>query len=180
MSSYRVVFCGPVGAGKTTAITALSDAPPVLTEVRSDEARMAGKKTTTVAFDYGRVALPSGDQLLLYGTPGQVRFDFMWPIVSENAVGAIVLANNESPNTIDQTVDYVKRFTPYMPEGNCIVGIGRTEQAPLPCTEDYTDALAKAGYCLPVMAVDVRQREHCVLLLNILLSRLDAQRKLAV
>ncbi|HRK57312.1 MAG TPA: ATP/GTP-binding protein [Burkholderiaceae bacterium] len=179
MSSYRIVFCGPVGAGKTTAITALSDTPPILTEVQSDEARRAGKSTTTVAFDHGRVALPSGDQLLLYGTPGQARFDFMWPIVSENAVGAIVLANNESAQTINQTLEYVRRFAPRMPGGNCIVGVGRSERAPLPSVADYTDALQQAGYHLPVMNVDVRQRAHCVLLLNVLLSRLDAQRKLA-
>ena len=33
MNTYRIVFAGPIGAGKTTAIAALSDVPPVTTEV---------------------------------------------------------------------------------------------------------------------------------------------------
>jgi len=35
MGPYRIVFAGPIGAGKTTAIQALSDIPPISTEVAS-------------------------------------------------------------------------------------------------------------------------------------------------
>ncbi|HGX92244.1 MAG TPA: GTP-binding protein, partial [Candidatus Tenderia sp.] len=31
MSNYKIIFTGPVGAGKTTAISALSDIPVVAT-----------------------------------------------------------------------------------------------------------------------------------------------------
>ncbi len=179
MTAFRIVFAGPLGAGKTTAITALSDTPPVSTEVKSDEARAAGKATTTVAFDYGQIALPGGDHLMLYGTPGQARFDFMWPIIGENAIGAIVLTNNLLPNAVELTLNYVRTFAPRMATGNCVVGVGRTEEAPLPSVHEYIDALTEAGFSIPVMTVDVRQREHCLLLLNVLLARLDAGRKLA-
>ena len=105
MAAYRIVFAGPLGAGKTTAVAALSDVPPVTTEVANEEARAAGKETTTVAFDYGQVLLPSGDVVLLYGTPGQARFDFMWSIISENAIGAVILANNGRADAVAATVD---------------------------------------------------------------------------
>jgi hypothetical protein len=36
------------------------------------------KDQTTVAMDYGVLALDGGVQLHLYGTPGQERFSFMW------------------------------------------------------------------------------------------------------
>lgn len=180
MTAFRIVFAGPLGAGKTTAIAALSDTPPVSTEVDSAEARAAGKATTTVAFDLGQVQLPSGDMLMLYGTPGQARFDFMWPIIGENAIGAIVLANNLLPNSVALTVEYVRTFAPRVATANCVVGVGRTEEAPLPSTDEYSDALAAAGFVIPVMSVDVREREHCLLLLNVLLARLEANRKLAL
>lgn len=179
MAAFRIVFAGPLGAGKTTAIAALSDAPPVSTEVESAEARAAGKATTTVAFDYGQVLLPGGDVLLLYGSPGQERFDFMWSIVSENAIGAVVLANNAAPNTIELTLDYVRAFAPRVAAGNCVVGVGRTEHAPLPAVDEYIDALAEAGFEIPVMAIDVRERAHNLLLLDVLLARLEAERKRA-
>ena len=65
----KIIFSGTVGAGKSTAIAALSDIPPVATEaVASDETGLI-KKTTTVAMDYGVLNLPGGEKVMLYGTP---------------------------------------------------------------------------------------------------------------
>ncbi len=76
--TYKIIFAGPVGAGKTQAIRSLSDKEVVTTEeLASDDVKMM-KKTTTVAMDYGIMKLPTGEQVRLYGTPGQKRFDFMW------------------------------------------------------------------------------------------------------
>ena len=36
----------------------------------------------------------NGELVQLYGAPGQARFDFMWPMISENAIGAVILADN--------------------------------------------------------------------------------------
>ena len=75
--TYKIIIAGPVGAGKTEAIRSLSDKGVVTTEeIASDDvAKM--KKTTTVAMDYGVMILESGEQVRLYSTPGQRRFDFM-------------------------------------------------------------------------------------------------------
>ncbi|MEE9356953.1 MAG: ATP/GTP-binding protein [Sedimenticolaceae bacterium] len=78
MSNYKIIFTGPVGARKTTAINAVSDTPVIMTdEVASDMTRTR-KKSTTVAMDYGVMNLGSGERVHLYGTPGQERFNFMW------------------------------------------------------------------------------------------------------
>jgi signal recognition particle receptor subunit beta len=103
----------------------------------------------------------------------------MWSIVSENAIGAVVLANNAAPDAIATTVEYVRAFAPRVAAGNCVVGVGRTEDAPLPTVDEYIDALAAAGFEIPVMAIDVRNRAHNLLLLDVLLARLEAERKLA-
>jgi signal recognition particle receptor subunit beta len=179
MAAYRIVFAGPVGAGKTTAIAALSDAPPVTTEVESAEARAAGKATTTVAFDYGQILLDSGDVVQLYGTPGQARFDFMWPLIADSAIGAVVLADNARPDAIETTLAYVREFAPRVAGGNCLVGVGRLDTHPTPSPDDYADALSAQGFDIPVMAVDVRRRQHALLLLEVLLARLEAARHLA-
>jgi signal recognition particle receptor subunit beta len=171
---YRIVFGGPIGAGKTTAIQALSDIPPITTEVASAEAEAVGKATTTVAFDLGQVLLENGDLVQLYGAPGQARFDFMWPIISENAIGAVILADNRRPDSVQVTLDYVREFAPRVAAGNCVVGVGRTELRRTPSVDDYGDALAAAGFAIPVMAVDIRRREHALLLLDVLLARLEA------
>jgi signal recognition particle receptor subunit beta len=174
MGPYRIVFAGPIGAGKTTAIGALSDIPPISTEVASVEAEAVGKQTTTVAFDLGQVLLESGDLVQLYGAPGQARFDFMWPMISENAIGAVILADNRRPDTIDLTLQYVREFAPRVAAGNCVVGVGRTDVRRTPTVDQYQDALEAAGFAIPVMEVDIRRKEHTLLLLDVLLARLEA------
>lgn len=174
MGPYRIVFAGPIGAGKTTAIGALSDIPPISTEVASAEAEAVGKQTTTVAFDLGQVLLDGGDLVQLYGAPGQARFDFMWPMISENAIGAVILADNRRPDTIDLTLEYVREFAPRVAAGNCVVGVGRTDVRRTPSVDQYQDALEAAGFAIPVMEVDIRRKEHALLLLDVLLARLEA------
>jgi signal recognition particle receptor subunit beta len=98
---FKVVIAGGFGAGKTTAVGAISDIPPLSTEERLTEAsvpvdrldHVASKTTTTVAFDFGRVGFtdPHPFELLLFGTPGQQRFSHLWYDVCSAAIGAIVL-----------------------------------------------------------------------------------------
>ncbi|MEU5894450.1 ATP/GTP-binding protein [Streptomyces sp. NPDC047461] len=98
---FKVVIAGGFGAGKTTAVGAISDIPPLTTEERLTEAsvpvdsldHVASKTTTTVAFDFGRVGLadPHPFELLLFGTPGQQRFSHLWYDVCSGAVGAVIL-----------------------------------------------------------------------------------------
>ncbi|MCS7100869.1 MAG: ATP/GTP-binding protein [Burkholderiaceae bacterium] len=173
-SPYRIVFAGPVGAGKTTAIAALSDIPPITTEVASAEAEAVGKATTTVAFDLGQIVLPGGEPVQLYGAPGQARLDFMWPLISAQALGAVILADHRRPDSVALTVHYVRAFAPRVAAGNCVVGVGRTALRPEAAIDAYAEALAAAGFTLPVMAVDVRRRADALLLLDVLLARLEA------
>jgi signal recognition particle receptor subunit beta len=91
---HKIILTGPVGAGKTTAISALSDIPVVKTGARANDAVAMRKDQTTVAMDYGVLALDGGVQLHLYGTPGQERFSFMWDILTAGGVGLVLLLDN--------------------------------------------------------------------------------------
>lgn len=71
----KIIFTGPMGAGKTTAIAAISEIPPISTEVRCTDEAQALKETTTVAMDYGYFTLEDSSRIHLYGTPGQERFN---------------------------------------------------------------------------------------------------------
>ena len=80
MVENKIIFTGPVGVGKTTAIAALSDDPPVQTDASASDMTQDRKGHTTVAMDYGVIRLDEHTKVHLYGTPGQERFDFMWII----------------------------------------------------------------------------------------------------
>lgn len=94
MIPMKLVISGPVGAGKTTFVQALSETEVISTE--ADATEDIGKPTTTVAFDFGTLNI-DGQELHLYGTPGQDRFDFMWDVLCEGALGLVLLVAGNKP-----------------------------------------------------------------------------------
>ena len=53
----KIVFTGPVGAGKSTAVHALGQGDVISTEVSPTDMVKHKKEGTTVAMDYGLVTL---------------------------------------------------------------------------------------------------------------------------
>jgi len=100
MKENKIIFTGPVGVGKTTAISALSDDPPVKTDARASDMTLVRKGHTTVAMDYGVIRLDEDTKVHLYGTPGQERFNFMWEILSKGSMGLILLLDNTRANPL--------------------------------------------------------------------------------
>ncbi len=90
----KIVVSGPVGAGKTTYVRTLSEVLMLDTDVEASED--IGKSHTTVAFDFGTLNV-DGHMVHLYGTPGQERFDFMWEVLCEGALGLIMLVAGDQP-----------------------------------------------------------------------------------
>lgn len=93
-TSQQVVFVGPFGVGKTTALRAVSDIPVVNTDVASLEAcanpELPDKTDTTTGFDYGEWRFVDGSRVSLIGIPGQERFKVMWDVMLPRS-SAIVL-----------------------------------------------------------------------------------------
>ena len=65
MNEYKILFTGTMGAGKTTAIGAVSETPPIVTDVQNNDDSNA-KERTTVGLDFGELTLPNGDRLRLF------------------------------------------------------------------------------------------------------------------
>lgn len=174
MHEYKILFTGTMGAGKTTAIGAVSEVPPVVTDVQNSDTSSA-KATTTVGLDFGQLTLESGDRLRLFGTPGQSRFDFLWRILVRNALGLIVLVDNSRPDPLGDLNVYLDGFSEELQTMPCVIGIGRLEQSPAPDLAAYADMLEARGLVLPLLPIDVRRRSDVLLLIDTLLAQLEAQ-----
>lgn len=169
----KIVVTGPVGSGKTTAITAISDRPPLSTdEIATDEVALR-KKHTTVAFDFGVVELGNGDEVHLYGTPGQERFDFMWDVVSTGAVGVIILLDCTMPAAPEVLGQFVSAFSTLIRETALVVGLSHTDLVPSVDLAPFHAVLASEGIHAPVLSVDPRSRRDVAIALESLLAVLD-------
>jgi signal recognition particle receptor subunit beta len=62
---------------------------------------------TTVGIDYGEITLDDGVKIGLYGTPGQSRFDFIWPVICQGALGVILLVDHNSKVPLEELEGYL-------------------------------------------------------------------------
>ncbi len=166
----KIVFTGPMGAGKTTAIRGISPDNALSTEVPLSVGATALKPFTTVGFDYGECRIDDRFTLRLFGTPGQERFRFMWDILAAGAFGLVVLADNSRPDPLADVEQYLQAFAWHVPPRRMVVGVGRTDTHAWPSIDTYCAHLARKGWNVPVIDVDVRQVQDVRLLLSVLVS----------
>lgn len=175
MSNYKIIFTGPVGAGKTTAISVMSDTPPVRTDEVASDMTTARKPTTTVALDYGTMRLDGGDCVHLYGTPGQERFDFMWEVLTQGAIGVVLLLDNTRPDPFADMRFFVNTFAKLVDIECLAIGVTRCDLKREPTQAQYAECARELGINPPIFEVDARSRRDVSILLRALLHSIDPE-----
>jgi hypothetical protein len=174
MRNHKIIFAGPVGAGKTTAIASVSDIEPVVTDEMASDMTRSRKAETTVAMDYGLIKLNGGEHIHLYGTPGQERFDFMWDVLTHGGSGLILLINNTRPDPFRDLEFFLGAFGDFIRETQVAVGVTRMDlNGRRPAIDEYHEYLERRGLKMPVFGVDARKKADVSRLVESLLSALD-------
>ncbi len=174
MIEHKVIFTGTTGAGKTTAIAAVSEITPLNTDVRNTDPDVA-KAMTTTGLDYGELTLGKDEKLRLYGTPGQQRFDFMWKVLGRGALGLVILIDNSQPNPLHDLDSYLEGFRTLIDGGACVIAVGRLDTHPSPGLDVYGLHLEKRKVLCPVVAADVRDPAQVIQVLELLLLQLESK-----
>lgn len=169
----KIVIAGAMGVGKTTAIAAVSEKPPVSTEVRNNDTAAHDKAFTTVAMDYGELRSPDGNRLRLYGVPGQPRFSFMWPMIERGALGVMLLADDSREHAFEELRPFLKAFAQSIGAGRAVLGVGHLAAADPRALDRYVAELAVMGISIPVFTVDIRRRDDVLLLIDALFTQVE-------
>jgi len=170
---HKIIFTGPVGAGKTTAISSLSDIPIVNTDANATDDVALRKANTTVAMDYGMLNLDEGAKIHLYGTPGQERFSFMWDILTVGGVGLVLMLDNAREDPIADMEFFLNAFKPFIEKNGVVIGVTRMDISSRPGLYTYHKKLYELKINAPIFEVDARERTDVKLLLLGLLALLD-------
>ncbi|WP_205751938.1 GTP-binding protein [Cryptosporangium phraense] len=169
----KIVIAGGFGVGKTTTVGAISDIAPLTTEAEMTEVAVgidipgqhSTKTTTTVAMDFGSVAIDAGVKLYLFGTPGQARFGFMWDDLARGALGALVVVDSSRLDDCYPAVDYFEHTgIPFIVGVNAFDGLLAQDLAAVRWALAIDDQV-------PVVAFDARDKRSVRDTLLVLLNR---------
>jgi len=173
MSQYKIIFTGPVGAGKTTAITSISDVPLIKTDEAASDMTKSRKAETTVAMDYGIMNLSNNEKIHLYGTPGQERFDFMWDILTVGGIGLVLLLDNSRTDPFQDMKFFLNSFDGFIEKTGVAIGVTQMDVSTRPTIDEYHQHLQDSGLKIPVFSVDAREKSDVSILVQALMFALD-------
>lgn len=172
MIEHKIVILGSMGAGKSTLVRAVGQGGVVDTDVANTDAG-AAKLATTVAMDYADLALPNGDRLRLFGSPGQDRFSFIWPILLEGAAGAVVLVDACAADPCAELDRYLDALAAHAPAVPAVVGLTRADLAPASPLQPLSARLVARSAELPLVPVDAREPDDIFMLMDILMTLIE-------
>lgn len=173
MQRYKIVFGGRIGAGKSKAIQSISEIPVFATEALNTDEAAHSKLLTTVGIDYGEFTIDDQTKIGLYGTPGQQRFSFIWPLIAQGALGVIILVDHSGPDPLGDLELYLNAFSGE--DRTIVIGVTHMDVGNTCSLKQYRDWQTKNNKQHPVFAVDARKRSDVLLLIEAIIASLEVQ-----
>ncbi len=172
-TSAKLAFIGDPNAGKSTCIAAISDIPPVVTDVGCTDDLADVKQTTTAALDYGEVGLGEQGRLLLYGLPCQARFRFMFDVIREGLLGIVLLVDASAPHGLRGLEETLETYVRELREFPFVLAPNKSPGADDALKSRCLDLLRGHRLVAPICTVDARRKADIVRLAELIFLMLD-------
>ncbi|MDR2837742.1 MAG: hypothetical protein LBV49_04110 [Azonexus sp.] len=178
-ATQQVVFAGPFGVGKTTALRAVSDIPVSNTDELSSELSQLknslGKTTTTVGFDYGEWNFSDGARVGLIGLPSQERFSAMWDMLLPKSSAVVLWLYGNSDDALADCRFWLEALTQRQAVTRLAVALTRL---PFDVSEEtlapFRHLTSLYHPLAPVLTADPRQPASVMQAIMVALSTPDA------
>lgn len=160
----KLLFVGPPGAGKTTAIRSISEGVPVLTEEPIHGGPAGKKSTATMMMEYHYLKL-EGDILHLYGLRGTNGLTELRHIPLSDVLGLVLLLDATHESVYGEADAWLGGIRDRYPDLPVAVGVTKTDQS----RRFALSRLRALIGAVPVLSVDARDRETLRQLLRLLM-----------
>ncbi|MGB0466030.1 MAG: GTP-binding protein [Pontibacterium sp.] len=184
MENHKILFIGPVGSGKTTAVRSISDIDCLDTEAQVSDVTGRRKQTTTVAMDYGRITLSEDTRVHLYGTPGQARFRFMWELLSDeiarDCAGVVMMIDNTRNYPMRDLKYYAREFANVIEGKRLVIAVTRYDLRTEPSVDDYQRLLKELMLDAAVCFIDGRRKSDLLSMIELILEGQSSYRDWAM
>lgn len=87
----------------------------------------------------------------------------------------MILVDNSRPDPLADLATYADAYRDLVPGMNCVVGVGRTLECPMPTIDDFGDVMAARGHAFPVLPIDARQRNDVLMLVDAVLAQAEVR-----
>jgi len=179
---FRIIVTGSFNSGKTEFIKQISEIEPITTDKPVTEHELKEiKALTTVALDFGRLTVDEDIVIHIYATPGQERFDFIYPLLLKNALAVIILGDITDEKSIKDVVKYYRKFHSLkrLPTVVALTKIDQKNKVPDKKIDEYLSSLPKD---VPVYRINATNKEDVkrtvLLALQMLLDSEEGQEEI--
>lgn len=165
-----ILFAGPLGCGKTTAIHSVSDTPVMRAGNAAETANDIASHRSSALMDYGQITLPEGGGLMrLYGiSEDYAEHDSRWHALEARAVGLVLLLDDGACDPLADLDNFLDKYGGLCRRGAAVIGVTRTDITVAKTLERYYRRLHERHQLIPVYEIDARDRAQVIVLINAL------------
>lgn len=170
----KILFVGPRGAGKSTAIKTLSSAVSDRAEFPNAANQEAYFALPAVPSQYGRLWLPDGNQVQVYEMPDLRDFEFMRETLTHDAHGLVLMIDASAPNPAEELKFHCSKYQRFIERGCLLVALTHADALDTSLVKTLQTNWQRQLISCVVMAVDPRHPIQMLMLLETLLAARNA------
>ncbi len=175
MAVFKIIITGSFNAGKTEFIKQISEIAPITTDKPVSEKEMRDiKALTTVAMDFGRLTIDNDLVLHIYATPGQERFNFIYPILLKNAIALIILGDITDRESIKEINKYYHDFYK-LKKLPAVVALTKIDKPEKLSDNEINSLLSEVPNSVPIIKINATDKEDVKKTLLFALEQLEEE-----